>query len=439
MAVGPIPDGMQEGETDFGRAEPTDTWGFNGSYLGPTLRAERGERVRVDVRNELDEESTVHWHGMHLPAKMDGGPHQPVAPGGTWSPSWEIDQPASTLWYHPHPHGETAAHVYRGLAGMFILDDPAADQVQRRLPHEYGVDDIPVIVQDKSFDGSRLDESRSFFANVGILGDTILVNGTPGPYLDVTTERVRLRLLNASNARSYVFELADGRDYDVIGSDGGLLPAPVATDSLWLSPGERADIVVTMEPGEDVVLRSERTGQRGGGRFQGGSDRFDVLQLRAADRLEPSPELPGTLAEAPDLAAADVVETRTFELQGESNINGERMDMSRVDATVDVDTTERWVVRNESGNPHNFHVHDVQFRVESVDGSPPPAELDGWKDTVFIPSNTEARLLVRFSDYTDPDTPYMFHCHLLRHEDLGMMGQFVVVEPGEEAGTPHEH
>jgi FtsP/CotA-like multicopper oxidase with cupredoxin domain len=429
---------MQEGTSDFGRGGTTSTWGFNGDYLGPTLRASRGERVRVEVRNGLDETSTVHWHGMHLPAAMDGGPHQPVDPGGTWTPEWEIDQPAASLWYHPHPHGETARHVYRGLAGMFLLDDPAADEVAQSLPHEYGVDDVPVIVQDKRFDGSELDEDGSFLSGVGLLGDTLLVNGTVGPYLDVTTERVRLRLLNASNARTYRFGLDDGRAVDVVGSDGGLLPAPARVDELWLSPGERAEVVVALVPGEDVVLRSERTGQRGGGRFQGGSDRFDVLELRAADELAPSPAVPARLAAPPDLAADDVAQTREFRLSG-TDINGKDMDMDRIDATVTAETTERWQVRNADGSPHNFHVHGTQFVVERVDGAPPPPELAGWKDTVFVPQGGEVDLLVRFGDHTDPDLPFMFHCHLLRHEDQGMMGQFVVVEAGGQAGAPPSH
>jgi len=431
---------MQEGTSDFGIGGTTATWGFNGAYLGPTLRASRGERVRVEVRNDLDETSTVHWHGMHLPAAMDGGPHQPIAPGETWTPEWEIEQPAATLWYHPHPHGETARHVYRGLAGLFLLDDPAEADVQETLPHQYGVDDVPLIVQDKRFEGTELDEGRSLLSGVGLLGDTLLVNGTIGPYLDVTTQRVRLRLLNASNARTYRFGFDDGRTFDAIASDGGLLPAPVPLDELWLSPGERAEVVVTLSEGEDVVLRSEETGERGGGRFQGGSDRFDVLQLRAADDLAPSPELPARLAEAPDLSADDVVATRRFRLAGTS-INGRDMDMDRIDETVTVDTTERWEVRNADGSPHNFHVHGVQFVVDRIDGAPPPPELAGWKDTVFLPSGTEAELLVRFTGYTDPDRPYMFHCHLLRHEDQGMMGQFVVVEAGQETGSPpsHEH
>lgn len=427
---------LQAGETDLGRDRPTPTWGVNGSYLGPTLRAARGEQVLVRVDNGLDEPTTLHWHGMHLPARMDGGPHQMVAPGDTWSPTWRIDQPAATLWYHPHPHGETARHVYRGLAGLFLLDDPAESEVQESLPSTYGVDDIPVVVQDKRFDGHELDESGSFLSGVGLLGDTVLVNGTPGPYLDVTTERVRLRLLNASNARVYDFRLSDGREYDVVASDGGLLPRPVRTDSLQLSPGERAEIVVAFSPGERVVLRSLPQ-HNGGGRFAGADDRLDVLELRAADELASSPQVPVELAAAPDLDASEVVGTRTFTLAG-NRINGREMDMSRIDVAVEVDTTERWVVRNPDGTPHNFHVHDVQLVVESIDGRAPPPELAGWKDTVFMPRGREVELLVRFTDYTDPDLPYMFHCHLLRHEDSGMMGQFVVVRPGESAGRPGE-
>ena len=431
---------MQEGSTDLGRDRKTPTWGMNGSYLAPTLRASRGETVVARVSNKLGEASTVHWHGMHLPARMDGGPHQMIDPGDTWSPTWQIRQPAATLWYHPHPHGKTAEHVYRGLAGMFIVDDPAEADVQKQLPSSYGVDDVPVIVQDKSFDGSKLDESKSLFASTGILGDTLLVNGTPRPYLDVSTQRVRLRLLNGSNARIYNFHLDDRRFQQVAG-DGGLLPAPVRRTHLELSPGERAEIVVTMKPGERTVMQSAPLTSVNN-RFGGTDDRFDVLELRAEETLASSPQVPARLASAPDLAADDVVETRDLELTG-TRINGAKMEMSRIDQTVTVGTTERWRVHNDSGSPHNFHVHDVQFVIESLDGKPPPAHLAGWKDTVFLPPNRRADLLVRFTDYSDPDTPYMYHCHLLLHEDEGMMGQFVVVKPGEKAGrmedAEHEH
>lgn len=427
----------QQGSTELEPGTSTDTWGFNGDYLGPTLRAERGEDVLVNVTNELDELTSVHWHGMHLPAAMDGGPHQPIDPGDNWSPTWRIDQPAATLWYHPHPHGETEEHIYRGLAGMFIIDDPELPAAER-LPREYGVDDVPVIVQDKRLDDGELTFGRPMFASTGRLGDTLVVNGTYGPYLDVTTELVRLRLLNASTARVYDFGFSDDREFDLIATDGGLLPAPTPLDRITLSPGERAEIVVRMEPGEQVELRSHPPDLGTdffSERFDGGADRFDVLQLRAADALEPSTDLPRELAPAPELAESlDGSETnREFELSGR-NINGKKMDMGRIDTTVEADQTEIWAITNRDGGVHNFHVHDVQFQILDVDGEPPPGELAGWKDTVMLRPNTTTRIALRFSDYTDPDVPYMYHCHLVYHEDRGMMGQFVVVEPGESAG-----
>ena len=417
----------QAGTTELRPDMPSDTWGFNGGYLGPTLRAARGEQVLINVHNELDEATTVHWHGMHLPARMDGGPHQMVGPGESWSPTWAVDQPAATLWYHPHPHGKTREHVDQGLAGMFILDDAEAEPAG--LPSEYGVDDIPVIVQDRSIDDSG--DLRT-----GNIGDTVLVNGTYGPFLDVTTEAVRLRLLNGSNSRVYNFGFSDDREFAIIGSDGGLLPARVERNRLALSPGERAEVVVQMVPGEDVVLRSYQPDLGVNwftNVFDGGKDRLDLLELRAADALDPSEPLPAELAAAPALVdnLDNLDGDRRFELQG-NKINGRSMDMGRIDEFVEVDTTEIWVVTNTDGEYHNFHVHDVQFQILDINDTPPPAELAGWKDTVFIQPGDTARLAMRFTDYTDSDVPYMFHCHRLRHEDRGMMGQFVVVEPGQQ-------
>lgn len=424
----------QEGTAELLPGLPTETWGFNGSYLGTTLRAERGERVRVKVANELEEPTTVHWHGMHLPADVDGGPHQPVMPGEVWTPSWTVDQPAATLWYHPHLHGATEEHVSRGLAGMFILDDPDSP-VADQLPHDYGVDDVPVIVQDPHVNDDGEIQSG------GGLGDDVLVNGTYGPWLEVTTERVRLRLLNASVKRVFNFGFSGGRTFVMIGSDGGLLPAPVTTDRIRLSPGERAEIVVTMSPGEDLVLRSYPPDLEANflvERFSGGRDEFDVLQLQAADRLRPSPEVPGTLSPAPDLDVSKAL-TRTFELTGRQ-INDKSVDMARIDEIVELGTTEIWEVRNADGEYHNFHVHDVQFQVLSVDDDEPGPQLSGWKDTVYLPPGGSVRLALRFVDYADPNTPYMYHCHVLQHEDGGMMGQFVVVQPGQDAGSiDHSH
>lgn len=439
----------QAGETVLKPGEdPADTWGFNDSYLGPTLHLRRGDDVSVDVVNELDEATTVHWHGMHLPAEMDGGPHQMVEPGGTWSPRWTVDQPAGTLWYHPHPHGGTEDHIFRGLAGMILVDDEAS-AVWDVLPHEYGVDDVPVIVQDVTFDDGQPDKDNGFMTQPGALGSEILVNGTYGPYLDVTAELTRLRLLNASTARVYNFGFSDDRAFALIGTDGGLLPSPVDLTRLMLSPGERADVVVRMAPGERVTLRSYPPDIKENfvsERFDGGEDRFDVLQLRAAESLTSSPALPEVLADEPDLAPpGDAAADRTFRLSGRS-INGQKMDMSRIDQVVELGRTEVWEVQNRDGGYHNFHVHDVQFQVLSVDGDAPPPALSGWKDTILVRPGETIRIAVEFTDYADPDSPYMYHCHLLRHEDRGMMGQFVVVEPGttidgEVAGhaASHEH
>ncbi|WP_127474754.1 multicopper oxidase family protein [Microbacterium sulfonylureivorans] len=415
----------REDRTSFLPQTETPTLGYNGSYLGPTLVAARGERVRVDVTNSLDESTTVHWHGMHLPAAMDGGPHSPIAPGATWDPEWTIDQPAASLWYHPHLHGRTREQVDAGLAGMFLVQDD--DETALALPRDYGVDDVPVIVQDRSFGADGAFEGGSGMQFDGVLGDTILVNGTVGPYFDVTTELVRLRLLNGSSARMYDFTFADGREFALIGSDGGLLAEPVPSTSVPLSPGERAEIVVAVAPGERIVLRSQAPDPA----LNAGSASFDVLELRGAASLAPSPALPTTLADLPAAEEEDAAAQRSFVMSGHS-INDRQMDLGRADFVATVDTSEVWTIRNENPLPHSFHVHDTQFRVLSVDGAEPPARLSGWKDTIALEGQREYRILVRFEDYADPTTPYMYHCHLLWHEDQGMMGQFLVVEQGQE-------
>ncbi|WP_330254044.1 multicopper oxidase domain-containing protein [Nocardia sp. NBC_00565] len=430
---------MRSGRTEFRPGRTSETWGFNGDYLGPTLRARRGEKVEVEVRNKLSEASTVHWHGMHLPAAMDGGPHQMVPAGATWSPHWTVDQPAATLWYHPHPHGATEQHVRRGLAGMFLLDDEVSEGLA--LPDNYGVDDLPVIVQDVKFRGAQLDSSHGMFRDIGFLGDRTMVNGTLTPYRAVGDELVRLRLLNASTARIYTFGFADDRRFSLVATDGGLLERPLALDRVRLSPGERAEIVVRVRPGERTVLRSTKLDAGlnfWSQRFAGGDDSFDVLELRPAATLRPSPEMPTALAHPSTPDGSDSVTQRTFELNL-SGINGNPMAMDRIDLTVTRGTAETWVVHNNDGMAHNFHIHDVQFRVLELNGTPPPDALTGPKDTIFLPPDATAKIAMRFDGPADPSSPYMYHCHLLWHEDQGMMGQFVVVEPGQSAGTPAHH
>jgi len=432
----PSPDGsirtfeldVQTGFTRLIHDTESETWGVNGAHLGPTIRVRRGEKVEMRVTNNLPETTTMHWHGMHLPAYADGGPHQPIGEGRTWSPSWIIDQPAATLWYHPHPHGATERHVYRGVAGMLIIDD----DIDVELPEAYGIDDIPLIIQDIRVDNGRLSESDPIADPIGRLGDTILVNGTHDPHLNITSDRTRLRLLNASGARTYDFMFDDNRSFQLIGTDGGLLNQPVDLQNIQLSPGERAEIVVELKAGETSVLRSVEPDlgvNRWDARFTGAHDSFDIIELRAATTLSRNDPIPNRLApepiEQPDVDNAAI---RQFELSG-IEINGQRMDMSRIDFRIELDTTEVWQLTNPTGTPHNFHVHDTRFTVLDIDGDPPPPTWQGWKDTIYVPPGTTVRIAVRFTDYTDPTLPYMFHCHILRHEDQGMMGQFVVLEP----------
>lgn len=422
----------QAGTSDFGQGAKASTIGLNGSYLGPTLRLQRGQKVAIDVVNNLDEMTTLHWHGMHVPAQMDGGPHSMIQPGQTWSPHWTVDQPAATLWYHSHPHGETAQQVYRGLAGMILIEDEATPE---QLPDEYGVDDIPLVVQDKSFtsDGQLIVDPADG-PSTGFLGDTIITNGVSGSFVPVSTEAVRLRILNASNARFYNFGFADDRQFHVVASDGGLLAGPVTTKRVQLAPAERAEVVVRLQPGETVALNSTPVvlGTTADAQYSGGT--FTITELRAAPTLRASPELPAVLAQVPAADPGTSKMTRTFAVQGRA-INGRPMDMHRIDMAVPVDQTEIWEISNRDIQPHNFHVHDVQFRVLSIDGQPPPPEMAGLKDTVYVAPLTTVRILLKFTDYTDRNWPYMFHCHLLLHEDLGVMGQFVVVKPGQTAGT----
>jgi FtsP/CotA-like multicopper oxidase with cupredoxin domain len=441
---------LQTGESGILPGRRTATWGVNGPHLGPTLRMRRGDSVAMTVRNELPEETTIHWHGMHLPARMDGGPHQAIAPGETWEPEWEVDQPAATLWYHPHPHGKTAEHVYRGVAGLIIVDDDETDA--QGLPREYGVDDIPLIVQDRNFDddgqldfdtGGLLDTFGGSPA-FGIFGDTILVNGTKGPVFEATRRLTRFRILNGSNTRFYNLGFPDDRTFRLVATDNGLVPGErVELTRLRLGPGERAEIVVEMRAGDDIVLRSFEVDLDGQERQLRGNDTFDILRVHAGT-LEDAADLPETLPGEGAPEPPNDATVRDIVLEGHNRINGEKMDMARIDEVVPADALEVWEV-SSSSNPHTFHIHGATFHVLAVEGDAPPPTLRGPKDTVYVNDGHAVTLAVRFRDFVDAEMPYMYHCHLLRHEDNGMMGQFVVVEPGTEGSvdrtieTGHQH
>lgn len=444
----------QHGQTEFFPSRFSDTMGFNGNYLGPTIRFSKGDNVVINVTNRLDEATAIHWHGMHVPAEMDGTPHQMIPPGQTWQAKYPILNEASTMWYHPHPHGHTATQVSAGLAGLIIIDDENSDSLN--LPKTYGVDDIPLIVQDKLFnDGEMIYQVN----NGSYYGDTILVNGTFDPYIEVPAKLVRLRILNGSNGRIYNFGFDDNRTFHQIATDGGLLEAPVPLTRLNLATGERAEIVVDLSDGEETLLKSypivdfQAVGQyfaTNGARHS----HYDVLKIipeldhpdLSDQAIESFPQKLNTIKR---WSAEDADNIRSFQIAGglvagevapgpgpAFPINGKRMDMGRIDEVVMLGDVEIWEITNAGGQPHPFHIHDIQFLILDRDGVPPSPSESGWKDTVLVNVNETVRFITQFTTYANSTIPYMYHCHILEHEDGGMMGQFVVADREAELNQP---
>ena len=455
---------VAEGTREFFPGKQTPTAGVNGPYLGPTVRLRRGEDVDLIVQNNLDEMTTMHWHGMHVPARMDGTPHQRIEPGESWTASFAVHQQAAPLWYHPHPHGATGRQVYRGVSGLMWIDDAESDALD--LPKTYGVDDIPLVIQDRQFDDSGA--FRFALTQGAVYGNTMLVNGTWSPLLRAESRRIRFRLLNGSNARIYYIGFDDGREFHLVATDGGFLEAPLRTDRVTLAPGERAEVLVDFSDGAEVVLKSypeagflETIGSYFGGI---GTGNLQLLKIVPEPASRASHALPERLSSIPRIKPDQAAKTRPMVLAGPVQggrgqgtqggpgaqgpqggqggrggrgrrrgplgipINGKTMDMARIDEVVRLGDIEIWEVSNRGGQPHPLHVHLVQFQILDRDGRPPPAAELGWKDTVLVHPGELVRIIMRFERYADPQVPYMYHCHIMEHEDNVMMGQFLVVE-----------
>ena len=435
---------LQYGTSHFINNMATPTVGINGSYLGPVLRVKRGEDLHLKVTNRLSEPSTLHWHGLNLPAVMDGGPHQVIPPGRTWAPRFNIHQPASTQWYHAHMYHRTGIQVYHGLAGLLYIDDDELRDLQ--LPSEYGVDDIPLVIQDRAFnqDGSLRYMSSMHDRMMGMMGPVLLVNGTVFANFKLQKPLTRLRILNGSNARIYNLEFEDRREFLQIATDGGLLAQPVPMRQLVLAPGERGEILVEFSPGEDVMLRHSplpsRPRRHGAGmmgmmqNMMAMNDApFPIMRFDAGQAMVATRKIPAQLVTPRDWPEGEAVRSRRINLEmgmgmgGGFRINGKSMDLGRIDFRVPLGETEIWEIDNDSPMAHPFHIHDTQFRILDRDEKPPGAGEQGLKDTVLVYSGEKVRIITRFEHYADPRAPYMFHCHILEHEDAGMMGQFVVV------------
>ena len=448
---------VQEGQVEIVEGIVSETMGFNGDILGPTILVEEGDDVVLNVTNQLDLATTVHWHGLHVPAEMDGTPHQLIQPGETWQAYYPILNEASTMWYHPHSHGTTAQQVANGLAGLYIIEDENSKSLD--IPQTYGVDDIPLIVQDKIFD----DGVMSTMIQGGVFyGDVMLTNGTLNAWAEVPAKQVRLRILNGSLARIYSFGFADGREFHQIASDGGLLESPAPMTRLLMATGERAEIVVDLSDGEEAILMTLDDNRLPG--TSGGE--HNILRLvpnmnHELVETNPAP-LPQVLnvIERWDESEVDVIRPLVLaggvsdeadptdlyiEMDHEDQanaggrsipINGKVMDMERIDEVVTLGDIEIWEIHN-NGAPHPIHIHDIQFLILDRNGVPPEPYESGWKDTVLVNNNETVRVITKFDTYANQEIPYMFHCHILQHEDGGMMGQFIVVDPeAVENGEP---
>lgn len=403
----------QSGQTEFFENRLTETLGYNGSYLGPVLRFRKGEQVNIKVNNLLNSPTTIHWHGLVVDGEQDGGPHQGIQPNESWSPTFIVDQDAATLWYHPHIAGDTADQVYNGLAGLIFIDDENSEKLN--LPKDYGINDIPLIVQDRSFDSEG-----SFAYSTSMMGvesgDTILINGTINPYVNVNKGNVRFRILNASNSQNFEFSMSDGSSFQQIASDGGFLEVPLSRKSIFLSPGERAEVIIDFSNTRRNTV-SLMLGNK------------PIMNINLTGSIPDTTEIPESLTTIRLIPADNNPGTREFDLQSmgiSGTINGKFFDMTRIDEEINLNETEIWIVRNRGGmmqsGGHPFHVHGTQFQVISRNGRTPPSQERGFKDTVFVDTGEEVEILVRFSH---PGI-FMYHCHILEHEDNGMMGQFRV-------------
>ena len=447
---------LQNGTTQLFDGDATETMGANGDNLAPTLIFEQGEYVNINVTNNIGEETTIHWHGMHISPENDGGPHSVIIPGETWNPNFTVMDKACTMWYHPHLHQKTNEHLTKGITGFIIIRDD--EEAVLELPRIYGVDDFPLNLQTKQFDASNQ-------IVIGEHGDDVpMVNSTIDAFVDFPAQVVRLRVLNGSSMRVFNLGFSNNATFYQIGSDGGLLSEPIAMTRLLLAPAERAELLINLTgmEGDSLELLSYGStlpqsayGIAGLSTMQGvapsgynsnelnGND-FILLDINVCGQTDtPILTIPNTLVDVSPIDESEATITRALQISapnmmqnsvtGPFQFNGESFDMDVINQTVQLGDTEIWEIFNMSMVAHPFHIHDVQFYILDRNGIIPPENEQGRKDVVLIKQMETVRFIAKFEDHADDEVPYMYHCHMLQHEDEGLMGQFIVV--GESIGV----
>jgi len=433
----------------------TITGGINGKFWGPTLIFKKGDIVHLNVKNKLNDSTTIHWHGMHLPAVMDGGPHQVIPPGALWQPYWKVVNNAATYWYHPHLHEMTMEHITKGIGGLIIVRDSVESAL--KLPRTYGLDDIPMVLTDRDINSSRQFDLVPY-------GDSCLVNMTLRAQYTIPSQVVRFRLLNAAIERSFNIGFSDNRTFYVIASDGGLLNAPVPLTRYLLHAGERVEILVDFK-GQSTSIDIKAFNSTLGNAIPGGENfpngpfanalgkkDFVMLHLNFKSATGNAiTSIPAALTNNVLLKTADAQITRVLTMTDSAGvpgtlgpntfiINHRLFKLNYIDYNVPLNNTEIWQITNSTAFGHPFHIHDVEFNIISVNGAAPSAAQAGWKDVVFVPGATGGgpggggtpyvvKFIAKFDDFADALHPFMYHCHISLHEDEGMMGQFVVTDP----------
>lgn len=436
---------MHKDSVQFFPGKKSYTYAYNlNKYLGPTLIFKKGSVVNMTVNNQIGDTTTVHWHGIHLPSKWDGGPHTPILPGASWNPQFTVMDNAATYWYHPHMHMKTAIQAIKGAAGLIIVRDNI--EAALALPRKYGIDDIPLVVQCQQYDSLNQAMPR------GMQDSTLLVNGTKNPFLNAPAQVVRMRILNASGERAFNFGFTGNKQFYQIASDGGLLNAPNLTTRIRLAPGERAEILVNFTGMSSQTLNLMCYGTELPIGVQGGPTmpmppgsppmnsplngiNYDIMKINVvAPTANPITTIPSSLTTNTVYQANQASAFRKIRFTADSAMvmdgpfyfNDSTFDMMRIDYHIPLNSTEVWTLVNKTMVAHPFHIHDVQFQILDRNGLQPGPEDLGRKDVVFVLPDDSVSFITKFEDFADDQIPFMFHCHILMHEDDGMMGQFIV-------------
>lgn len=409
----------------------TTIWGYNGTFPGPTIKAQQGRTVVVRHVNRLSTPTVVHLHGGVTPPESDGFPVDHVMPGESREYVYPNTQRPATLWYHDHAMDHTGRNIYMGLSGLYLLEDDR----ERSLGLPDGPYDVPLLIQDRLFasDGSFHYRTTNHLA---ARSGTLLVNGGPWPRLDVSARTYRFRIVNGSNATPLRLALSSGDPLILIATDGGLLPAPVVCRQIPLAMAERVEVIIDFSRhtvGTNLVLQNLNTaGVRG-------SISNEIMQFHVARQDKDGRGVPTRLADVEPLPRSAAIRTREFVFSARPSfgvvpipswrINGRTFDVDRPIASPAYGDIEIWRFTNRKflgalGLVHPVHVHLVTFMVVERNGGPPLPHETGWKDTVAVDQGEDVSVIARFDGYRGR---YLLHCHNLEHEDHSMMARFDVV------------